>query len=294
VSADLLALFNSLDDTAQTRERYVRMPFGYPGNKADSCKYILPRLPYRKKYIEPFGGSGAVLAYRNPSPMEVFNDRFAGVVAFYRCIRDQDKCNALGERLKFFLHSREEFIWCKETWKNCEDDVERGARWYYMHQMSFANQGRHFGRSLKNPERRIRRVLENVPNFQWFHDRFLHVNIENQDWRQCLKDFDSPDAVFYMDPTYLNATDSIYEHELKKEEHKEMLDRVFHMEGFVAMSHYDHELYRKYAWSDTHSWEVNVSMLGLTFQEENNLKGHEHLQRQKATEVLWIKEAKYG
>jgi DNA adenine methylase len=294
VSEDLLAMLYSLDDTPQSRETYVRMPFGYPGNKAESAKYILPRLPYRKKYVEPFGGTGAILALRNPSPMEVFNDRHAGVVAFYRCLREQAKCDALADRLRLFLHSREEFIWCKETWKNCEDDVERAARWYYMHQMSFANQGRHYGRSLKNPERRIRRVLENIPNFQWFHDRFLYVSIENQDWRQCLEDFDSQDTVYYMDPTYLNTNASIYEHELSRADHKEMLDRVFKLHGFVAMSHYDHELYRSYPWDARYTWKVNVTMLALTFQEENKLKGHEHLQRTEALEVLWIKEAKYG
>lgn len=293
MSQDLLSALMSLDDSAQSREYYVREPFGYPGNKHASLKYILPRLPYRTKYIEPFGGTGAVLAARDPSPMEVFNDRHAGVTAFYRCIRDQKLCDALADRLRFFLHGREEFIWCKSTWKNCEDDVERASRWYYMHQMSFANQGRHYGRSLKNPERRMRRVLENIPNFQHFHDRYLYVSIENQDWRQCLKDYDSPDTVFYLDPTYLDTTAATYEHELSRFDHVEMLDRVFHLNGFVAMSHYAHPLYMKQKWDASYSWEVDCTMLGLTFKEENNLKGHEHLQRQKATEVLFIKEAKH-
>lgn len=292
MNQDLLGVLMGLDDTPQSRDIYIRSPFGYPGNKQASLQHILPRLPLREKYIEVFGGSGSVLAARDISPFEVFNDRFAGVVAFYRCIADYKKMNALAERLELFLHAREEFIWCRNTWKNCEDDVERAARWYYMHQMSFGNQGRSFGRALKGKEQRIKRITENIPNFHHFHMRFKKVLIENLDWRQCFNDFDDKNSVFFCDPTYLDTNPHIYELELSRADHIELLNRIFACQGFVAITHYDHPLYAERQWDAVYKWNVNCSMLGLAFTEENHLKGHEHLQRSDATEVLWIKEAK--
>ena len=112
---NLFDMFESLEK-GEIRETYIRAPFGYPGGKSRSVKKILPLLPYRKAYIEAFGGAASILLARDKSKLEVYNDRFGGVVAFYRCIRDKEKMNKLIERLKIVPgHSREEFIWCKET-----------------------------------------------------------------------------------------------------------------------------------------------------------------------------------
>lgn len=290
---DLLALFNSLDDTPVVRENFVRAPFGYPGGKSRSLEKLLPLLPYRDAYCEPFGGSGSVLLSRRPSKLEVFNDRYAGVVAFYRCIRDYKKCRELTVRLEPWLHSREEFIWCRETWKDCEDDVERAARWYYMMVMSFGQQGRHFGRSTKGRSQMASKFHNNLKYFWPCHDRLRHVQVENQDWRECLRDYDQPEMVWYLDPPYVDYSKGMYEHDVTRREHVELLERIQALQGFVALSGYQNDLYDKYPWDQKYEWEVQVSMLGMAFTDTNNLAGREEeLKRGKAKEVLWIREAK--
>lgn len=293
MSKDLLGMLNALDAHEEVREQYVRAPFPYPGAKSRSINNILPHLPYRSGYGEPFGGSGAVLLSRNASPLEVFNDRYSGVTSFYRVIRDRMKMNALLDRMQLCLHSREEFIWCKNTWKDCEDEVERAARWYYMIMSSFGAQGRNFGRCVKGKAQIGPKLKNNLKFFHECHLRMLHVQVENQDWRTCLKDYDQDDWVWYLDPPYYSYAKGMYECEMNKEEHVELLERIFQLKGFVALSGYENELYDKYKWDHRYSWTVIVSSLGQGFTETNNLAGKEGLlQRGTAKEVLWIKEAK--
>lgn len=293
MSNDMMSLFTSLDDNSDAktfRDEYIRAPFAYPGGKGRSLEFILPNLPYRKSYIEPFGGSGVVLMNRNPSELEVFNDRFAGVVAFYRCIHDYGKMRQLGERLDCIVHSREEFLWSKATWENCEDDVERAARWYYMVMASFGSIGRNFGRSVNSGFKFSNKVANHIKDFPILHHRLRNVTIENQDWRQIMSDYDNPNAAFYLDPPYPSAWSGTYKHEMSIDEHKEMLERVFAAEGFCAVSSYHNELYDSYKWDHIEEWEVAVSIKGMAFTESNykeDLKNDKV--REKAIEVLYIK-----
>lgn len=290
--SDMLSMFNELGShDEEIREDYVRSAFGYPGSKSRSLDKILPLLPYRGMYCEPFGGSGSVLLARNPSKLEIFNDRYAGVVAFYRCIRDGKKCNALIDRLVFCIHAREEFIWSRDTWKNCEDDVERASRWYYMVQASFGGQGRNFGRAKKVKAQIAPKLKNNLKLFPALHNRMVHVQVENLDWRLCLRDFDDSEMVWYIDPPYYQVYSGMYECEMKDEEHRELLERIFHLKGFVALSGYNNSLYNSYRWDDKHTWEVMVSASGIAETESNNRIGTVSHERRKAEETLYIKEA---
>ena len=293
MAVDLESIFDDLERMTEPKSKdvIVRAPFNYPGGKSKSIKHILPHLPYRGGYVEPFGGSAAVLLARNTSRLEVFNDRYAGVVAFYRCIRDKNKMEALCTRLDLTIHSREEFVWCKQTWENVEDDVERAARWYYTIQYSFAGLGRNFGRSTSTKSVMSGKLRNRIPEFFSIHERIKRVQIENQDWYDCLKDFDDPDTVFYLDPPYLDASAGIYKHEMTRSDHQSLLDTVFSLDGFVAVSGYSNPLYEEQDWDDRFEWDSFVSIQSIGGGEGNKKSQMTHLEkRETAKEILWIKE----
>ena len=287
----LFAGLQALDDDKGSREEYVRAPFPYPGAKTKALKQILPLLPYRKSYIEAFGGSGAVLLARNQSDLEVFNDRYAGVTCFYRVLRTRKQ--ELIDRLSYLIFSREEFIWCRDTWKACEDELERAARWYYSLSVSFGGEGKNFGRSTTGKNFPINRIDAKIAKFHEVHHRIRNVQIENQDWRMILKDYDSSEAVFYLDPPYWSVWKGKYECEMPDEHHTELLERIFHLKGFVAISSYDNDLYSKFPWDHCHKWYQQQSIAAMAFHESNNMAHMTDLiKRQLTTEVLYIKEAK--
>lgn len=281
----------------EVRENYIKMPFAYPGSKGDQIKLIQPYLPYGTGYGEAFGGTGVILLNRQPSKLEVYNDRYGGITAFFRVVRDKLLYPQFMERIAATIHSREEFIWCKKTWLNCEDDVERAARWYYT--IRFAVNGKvrsTFGRS-KNPVVRFAdRLTKSLPLFRPLHERLSTVTIENLDWRLCLEDFDQTGFVWYLDPTYLDCYPGSYEYELSIPDHKELIERVQNLKGYVAISSYDgpvtRSIYDKAGiWDDCIEWNRTSTALSQAETETNNLIGT-NTDRRVVKEMLWIRKAR--
>lgn len=270
----------------------LKAPFGYPGGKSRSLKYILPHLPYRSTYIEPFGGSAAILLARRQSKFEVYNDRYAGVVDFYRCIREPAKCAALMERLNLSIHAKEDFYINRDTWQDMEDPVERAARWYLMTAYSFGQLGRNWGRSVSANSILSGKVLNRVPGFLDLHARFRNVQIENNDAIQLMYDYDTPETVYYLDPPYVDSYAGTYKNEMSHAQHRVLIDRIFAMKGFVAVSGYSNPLYEDNDWDNRLEWDVNVSIRSEAFTEGNGKADQKNIDagRKTAKEVLWIKE----
>ena len=288
-------MFDELDGhtTPKSREVIIRAPFPYPGGKSRSVKEILQWLPHSNVYVEPFGGSGAVLLAKSPSKLDVFNDRYSGVVAFYRCIRNEKLMNQLIDVLDVTIHSREDFIWCKETWENCADDVERAARWFYMINYSFGSLCRNWGRTTSGKGRLSGKIQSKIKGFNTIHERFKTVQVDNQDWYDCLKDYDSPDTVFYIDPPYIDSDSGIYKNKMPVTEHIRLLETIFTLEGFCAVSGYRNDLYMKQPWDDFRVWDVFISMKSAAYTETNYKKNLEGIEERGHTEeCLWIKEPK--
>ena len=288
---DMLDLFDDLSRGEQefSRQEIVKAPFGWPGGKSKSLEQILPKLPYYKKYIEVFGGSGAVLLARSKSKFEVYNDRFGGVCDFYRCMSDPVLYKKLEERLHYIIHSRELFYLYHDTWENILDIVERAARWYYLIIFSFAAKGKTFGRSLNTSM--CSKHDTHLDAFPLIHKRLQGVLIENLDFRHVLSDFDSPDTVFYCDPPYIGTYNSSYKHEMSVEDHRDLLSCIFKCKGFVALSGYSNELYDSYSWDNKYIWEQYVPT--ATGACVDNHLSHA-TERGHVKEVLWIKEAVHG
>ena len=293
--ADLMSMFEDLDrhTDEKSRDEIVRAPFAYPGGKSKSIDKILPHLPYTGRYVEAFGGSAAIMLARHPSDLEVYNDRYGGVVGFYRCLRNPEKFQQLCDWLELTVHAREEFKLCKDTWENVDCDVERAARWYYMTNYSFASLGRNFGRATSDRGILAGKIRNKLKMFPIIHKRMRRVQVENQDWYQCLRDYDHEDTVFYLDPPYLDTDTGIYKSKMGLDDHKHLLKVIMDLRGFVAISGYANTLYDSHDWDNRITWDAFVSIKSQAYTDTNKKAHLEGLdERGTNTEVLWIKEAR--
>ncbi len=288
-------IFNLLMDGSHfesSRETFIKPPFAWVGGKSRSREHILPHLPKRPRYSEPCGGSGAILLARQPSKFEIFNDAYAGVTDFYLCLKDEKRLTQLIDYLELSIFSRELFITYKDQWKNTSDPVERAAKWYYMLANSFGGLGRNFGRGTDGGGSHAQKLRNSLKNFWPVHNRFKNVTVENMDVEQFLKDYDHHDMVFYVDPPYLHSDPGIYEQAWPVSKHVSLLQALHNVEGFVALSGYDNELYNSFTWDKKITWETIVTVGGHANTETNNLGNKVGLIAAKATECLWIKEVK--
>jgi DNA adenine methylase len=279
-------LFDQLDQLTET-EKIIKAAFGWPGGKSRSISNILGFIPYRTTYVSVFGGSGIDILNRKPSKLDVFNDRYAGVTDFYRCLKNPVLFSQLCHWLQLTVNSKEEFYLSRDTWVNCLNPVERAGRWYYSIQYSFGLLGRNWGRA-KNGIPLSGKIQNALPLFQGIHDRFQKIQIDNLDWYDCLIQYDSPETVFYLDPPYIDGASGIYKHELTKDDHRRMIDVIFGLQGFVAVSGYSNPLYDNQNWNAVHHWNNFVSMASLN----NQGNGKENINQERifVEEKLWIKE----
>jgi DNA adenine methylase len=287
-------LFDIHHDTEliEPRKETSRAPFGWPGGKAKSIMQIVPFLPVRKKWIDHFMGSGIVTLNRDESTLEVCNDRYGGLTAFYRCLQNKDKVHQLIERIKQAPSlGREEFYHCKNTWATETDDVERAAKFYYMIKNSVIGKGHVFARTINGkPPIKVDRSLE---DFIPIHMRMRRCIIENMDFEQCFNDYDCSETVHYFDPPYIDTDAGLYEGSRWNEDDlNRLLKCIRRAKGFCAMSGYmDERIDKGVNWTGKREWRVDITSEVRSHTKEG---GKAHLadiqQVDKATEVLWIKD----
>jgi len=265
-------------DTRPTTHQVLKAPFGYPGGKQRFAEKIASHLPNRRMYVEPFGGAASVLLAKPPSELEVVNDKYGGVIDFYRCLQDPKMVDALAETLDLLPTGKEMFLYCQEMWCTSTDPVKRAAFWFYMATQSFGGIQRNWGRILKPARPLARKIHDRFTDFWKIHQRIKDVQFDNCDWHDCLLSYDSSETVFYMDPPYLDCYKGTYKNELSPAEHLRLLECIFKLDGFVAISGYTCKAYEVFPWDERHTWESRVSV-----------NGDDESVRDYGQEVLWIK-----
>lgn len=292
---NLFDMFSGLHDDTSSRSRdkdIIRAPFGYPGGKDRSIKKLLEYLPEpRDKWIDVCGGSGIVTLNRERSRIvDVYNDRWSGVVAFFRCIRDPIKLEQLVDKINLTMHAREEFVYAKANYDNpALDDVERANLFYQMIVQSFGALGRNWARTL-NTRMLFKRVID-IDQWRPIHTRFSECQIENIDWEQCFDDYDAHGSVFYVDPPYPFTDTGIYKHKFTDDDHNRLCKYIHErVKGYVAISSYKNGIYDKYPWDEVHVWDVPVTIDSRSSTEGGN-REYKGAKIARAFECLYVKEA---
>ena len=280
-------LFNDLMDMHEDNDKVDRSdiqkaPFPYVGGKFESIPNLKKILPYRHTWCDHFVGSCVVTLNRQPSKLEVINDRYAGIVAFYKCVKDPVKLTQLVAWLDATCHSREIFHDCRDTWCTETDDVTRAAKWFYMARNSISAAGRSWARGTSSPF--VQQLHKSLELFQPIHHRLKTVQVENLEAEVCAREYDQIGCVHYFDPPYLDTDCTAYLVDEKWNQSKleSLLRMISNLRGYVALSHYDHQLINNCSfWTEKHTWSVSTT-------SRANKVGTQSVGT--ATECLWIKD----
>ena len=106
-------------------------------------------------------------------------------------------------------------------------------------------------------------VSEKEALSNWYHlpewieeiaERLRNIQIEHKPALDLIREFDSPDSFFYLDPPYLLNTRSAkqYQHEMTEEDHIQLLETIVHCSAQIMISGYDTPLYNDYL----HTWDT--------------------------------------
>lgn len=258
------------------------------GGKIKMREWIKSHLPSHSIYCEPFGGSFAV-GFSMPKPNGssyrlVYNDLDNHVYNLFSVLRNNKM--SLIDAISFTPYSRKEFDHANEYINNKKylhdnDSIEWARNYIIFNRQSM------FGK--EDGTWCVSRKGENSP-LTWMnlpaliHDsaEFLkHVFIENLDYKNCIKKWDTNETCFYIDPPYEKVEKNFY-HVNKQSgfNHEDLFELVCSLHGNCAISYYDSKYIR----------DMYKTSLGFRIYEKRVFKHMQKLAvKDEATEILIVK-----
>lgn len=240
----------------------MRTPITYYGGKQGLSGRIVSMIPRHRIYCEPYFGGGAVFFAKGKSEIEVINDTNEMLINFYQICRKNFR--ELQDLIRNTLHSEAVFIKARDIFrKRIEStDVEKAwSMWVLANEChagslyggwKFCNgsAGTHFGRVLMMKREEFSNKL---------YDRLCEVQISCRDALKVIKNRDSIDTFFYLDPPYPGACQGHY-YGYSEEDLQKLIMVLSSIKGKFILSNYWTDTLRsaveKYKWNYK---EVNVT-----------------------------------
>jgi DNA adenine methylase len=243
--------------STKTPAERVRAPFAWYGGKQKMASWLIERFPEHSLYVEPFCGAGHVLFAKPPSPAEILNDLDHRLWNFFKVVQDPELLADLLFALESTPYARQELadvLAAPET----DDPVELARRFFVLMNQVISGCGmsRKVTEASWSTRRRVRNGLHEgvskwlsaIALLRLVHERLKRVAIECRPALEIIQNYDSGDAFFYVDPTYLAETRhgkkaNTYAYEMTREDHEALLDLLLTVKGKVMISGYASDLY---------------------------------------------------
>ena len=254
----------------------------YLGGKWLLAKDVVKYFPPHRAYVEPFGGAANILLRKPISELEVWNDLDQNLLNLFMVIRE--RFDDFKKACENTLYSESEMFYAYNTMFE-GDEVER-ARKYAFHsiaafgsQSKLAKRGFRIARftdanaRIKDMPGQWKRYVENLESVR---DRLKNVLILSRDAFSIFDKFDTSETLWYIDPPYVLSSrktpqNAAYNFELSNDMHIKLMERIKRLKGYVVLSGYDNDIYKKYL----ENWKVeHVKARNMAVCE--------------ATETLWI------
>jgi len=265
-----------------------KSPINWYGGKYYMANNIIELFPEHNMYVEGFGGAGHIIFAKKPSEVDVYNDINEGLYLFFKLLRNEETKDRLISAIQLTPYSRQEFYECRDTYDDPTDNIEKARKFYIKTMQSFSSIGKSWSYS-KNTSRRgmsqaVSKYLGNVDeNMISIIDRLRTIQIEHLDIIDLIQKYDSIDTLFYLDPPYVSDTrisSNVYDKEMPKEKHIELINNLLHIKGKAVLSGYDHEIYNALT---EHGWnKINIG----TFKNRNGEK--EGNKTTTKDEYIWV------
>lgn len=234
------------------------------GGKRRLADTLLHRFPPHTCYVEVFAGGAALFFMRPPAEVEVMNDVNGELVNLYRVVKAH--LEEFVRQFKWALSSRDLFKWLQETPPHTLTDVQRAARFFYLQQHAFGGRvdGQTFGTATTAPPINLLRIEENL---SMAHLRLANAYIEHLDWAECVRRYDRPHTLFYLDPPYWQTEG--YGVPFAWEEYERMAEAMAHLKGRAILSINDHpDIRRAFARFEMESLKIDYTVGGAANRVE--------------------------
>lgn len=242
------------------------------GGKWRIGKWIASHFPEHRIYVEPFGGMWSVGLQKPQSEIEIYNDIHPLATNFW--IRLKEDSERLIQDIDAIQWNEETVEWAKEV---TTDPFESAVKFYIQCRIAYAGGGTGWS-SGYSPKAFDKKENGDHSHLIAIAKRIKNLQIYEEDALDIIREFDSPDTLFYCDPPYLESTRNShtpYEYEFNLNRHEELIALLSSIQGKAIVSGYPSPEYAMWL-SSWHRKDTN----GVTTSNK------------KATECIWVKPIK--
>ncbi len=248
----------------------MKTPITYYGGKATLAQKIVERFPpdyQNMTYAEIFLGGGSVFFEKEPSRLEILNDTNRELINFFSVI--QNDFTSLEKEVRISLHSRSLHNDAKAIYHNPHlfSPLKRAwAIWVLANQGFSGMVGRTWGYDKAKPTM-SRKLLGKRETFtEQYAIRLQNVSLECTDALKLIRNRDSGNTLFYVDPPYYNSDMGHYDG-YTLEDYEELLKTLSSIQGKFILSSYPSAILEKYTkqfnWN-TESFRMTVAVQNLS------------------------------
>lgn len=239
---------------------------------------IIPNIPKDiETFIEPFSGQFWTFFKMNldnyPNLKKVvYNDFNPLNYNLYTCVKNHqrllEECEKLEVQKKDVfptnpicneLFNRFQAEIFNENFRVDDYDYETAAKYVYVLTQVFsgANPAKSKFIDLKGKyHSKFTSFKNKLKNENW-QKMFERIDfVENMDFEQVIKKYDSPNAYFYVDPPYYLVGEGDYysNHDFGRNDHERLANVLKSMNGKFSLSYYDFELLHEWFPEDQFKW----------------------------------------
>ena len=172
-------------------KKYNYPSIAYPGGKSRVAKKIIKEMPPHKIYIEPFAGAAHVFFKKEKADKNILNDKNKELIKFFRDIKNKKVCCDISANKKKFLKLRK-----KKNKSVCEH--------VYVNRNSYGGRDTFGGTSSYGyHEKKNRKGKKSCID----GTKLKNTKLTTKDYRKIIREMDSKEALFYVDPPYVKANE---------------------------------------------------------------------------------------
>ena len=262
--------------------------FGYFGGKYRLAPKLIPMFPSHHTYVEVFGGAAHILLLKERSSREVFNDLNPDIHNLFSVLQDAARRADfihMAEWSPYACQLRDELFNSKPP----ADPVKRAWRWWYLQSTGYRGTIGGATMGFSKTQNLARRLIDRVDQLPEVARRLEGVQLRCADWADVIDEFDHEDTFFYLDPPYLPETrrGGEYPHEMTRDDHERMLNRLCALKAQAMLSGYPSALYDDALGGWTRR-EFKATSSVASRRRASGLQGEDRALDQQRTEVVWM------
>jgi DNA adenine methylase len=250
----------------------------YIGGKSKIGKWIVPFYDKNMEtYVETFGGM--FWCFFNMDLKEfpnlkkvVYNDFNPLNYNLFKCVQNPTEllnainaidCQKFGEEVTLPIY-KEQFIRFQAEIFSEGFSVEPGnyevaAKYVYILTQVFSGSKPETSSFIDLKGKYKSKYLtfrDKLSKPDWIEHFLKITEVENMDFEEVIKKYDSPTTYFYVDPPYWKTENYYSNHDFDREDHERLANVLKGMEGKFSLSYYDFPLLSEWFPKNQYKWEM--------------------------------------